>query len=91
MPARSWNSVRTNPGQVAISRISLYPHVNWAPVIHGEAEMIAAIAEPLDRKLREAWAEKARHLMAATDIFNLEKRQSIAMLMQPGLLDRLAA
>jgi len=77
--------------QVAISRVSLWPHKAGATIFHGEEELIAAIAEPLDRKLREEWAGKARNLIAATDIFNLDKRQSIAMLLQPGLLDRLAA
>lgn len=77
--------------QVAIARISLWPHASGAPVLHGEAEMLASIAEPLERRVREAWAERARNLIAATDIFNLEKRQTIAMLMQPALLDKLAA
>lgn len=86
----AWRTIM-HAWQVAISRISLWPHVTAAPIVNGEAELIRAIAEPMDRILREGWAGRARHLMAATDIFNLEKRQSIAMLMQPGLLDRLAA
>ncbi len=76
---------------VAITRISLWPHASGAPILGGEGELIAAIAEPLSPQIRQQWAGKARNLIAATDIFNLDKRQSLAMLMQPGLLDRLAA
>ena len=76
---------------MAITRISLWPHTPGTPIISGEAELVAAIAEPLDRLTRQQWAGKAYNLINATDIFNLDKRQSLAMLMQPGLLDRLAA
>lgn len=75
----------------AIARISMHPHPAAAPILHGEGALIAAIADATPRAIRLEWATKARHLLNATDIFNLDKRQSLAMLMQPGLLDRLAA
>jgi DNA polymerase-3 subunit delta' len=77
--------------QTAISRISLWPHTLGSPIIAGEGELIGAIAQNISNEERAQWAGRAARLIGATDTFNLDKRQSIAMLLEPGLLDRLAA
>ena len=76
---------------VAITRISLWPHIAGAEIVAGEGARIASIAESMPTELRMQWLARARHLIAATDIFNLDKRQSLAMLMQPAMLESFAA
>ncbi len=77
--------------QTAITRVSLHPHPAGAPIFHGEAEQLAAIAAATLPAERARWLANAGRLLGATETFNLEKRQSIAMMLDPGLLDRLAA
>lgn len=77
--------------QVACSRIGLWPYSTAPAIVPGEAELIAAIAGPLSPQQREAWGAQARSLLTVTDIFNLDKRQTLAMLLRPDLLASVAA
>ena len=75
----------------SITRINLWPHVGagqW--IIDGEGDKLAAIAAPLSPKLRERWAAQAAELLTTTDVFNLDKRQTMNMLLSPTLLEAVA-
>lgn len=77
--------------QTAITRITLWPHPAGEAIVKDEAEQIAAIAQSVPAADRLAWAGRAQRLISQTETFNLDKRQTIAMLLQPGLLDSVAA
>ena len=77
--------------QTAIARISLWPHRAGEAIFYGEEEKLAAIAAVIPQALRERWLAKAAQLLAATETFHMDKRQTIAMLLDPAALDRSAA
>lgn len=76
---------------MVMARILLWPHVPAAAILPGEAELIEAIARPLSHATRDRWARGGREWLGVTDTFNLDKRQTVAMLLDPALLDRVAA
>ena len=78
--------------RLAMQRLSLHPHGNNdAPIFRREAEMLAAIAEHLNTEARAAWLEAGNTLIAQTETFHLDKRQSIRLLMSPVQLEMLSA
>ena len=86
----TWRSI-LHGWHTAITRINLWPHVGagqW--IIDGEGALLAAIAEPLSPRLRAQWQASAAELLTTTDVFNLEKRQTIQMLLAPALLEMVA-
>ena len=78
--------------RLAMQRISLHPHGDDdAPIFRREAQMLAAIAERLNPEARAAWLEAGNTLIAQTETFHLDKRQSIRLLMSPEQLAMMAA
>jgi DNA polymerase-3 subunit delta' len=55
-----------------------------------EEERLAALAA-LPHTLRQRWLEEGARLIRETETFNLDKKQTLRMLADPGQLDRLAA
>ena len=76
---------------VAMQRITLHPHGNFAAIFRGEAEKIAAIAASTTPLMRRIWAEKGQGLIGQTETFNLDKRYTLRLLADPAQLDMLAA
>jgi DNA polymerase-3 subunit delta' len=85
-----WRSI-LHGWNTAITRINLWPHVGadqW--ILDGEGGMLAAIAESLSPRQREQWHAQASQLLTTTDVFNLDKRQTMNMLLAPQLLAMIA-
>jgi DNA polymerase-3 subunit delta' len=77
--------------QLAMQRITLHPHyAATQPIFRREAEMLDAIASAAPPRVRHEWAEKGNQLITQTEIFNLDKRQTIRLLTDPAQLDMLA-
>jgi DNA polymerase-3 subunit delta' len=85
-----WKTVM-HTWEVAMTRINLHPHRSGEAVLASEEGQVAAVADAVPSALRAQWLAKARQLIHETETFNLDKRQTIAMLLDPMLLDRLAA
>lgn len=78
--------------RLALERISMHPHGDEnAAIFRREGEMVAAIAEHLSTQARAAWLEAGNTLIAQTETFHLDKRQSIRLLMSPVQLEMLSA
>ncbi|MES2983565.1 MAG: DNA polymerase III subunit delta' [Pseudomonadota bacterium] len=77
--------------QMAMQRLSLYPHQDPTPIFRREAEMLAAVAGINTPSQLQAWVENGNRLIHQTETFNLDKRHSIRLLADPTQLDMLAA
>lgn len=87
----AWQSV-IDAWHVAMQRVTMFPHLALeAPITREEPALLGAIAQPLSIEAREAWFAAGRELIAQTDMFHLDKRQSLRMLMRPEPLHVLAA
>lgn len=76
--------------QTLLYRASLYPSLA-ATVSGREEECLKAITTALSPQLRQRWVTAGRALLAATDTFNLDKRSTIRLLLDPQRLDTLMA
>lgn len=78
--------------RVAMHRISLHPHAATPqPILRREADLLASIATPLSQPQRTAWVEAGNQLIAQTETFNLDKKQTLRLLSSPTQLEELAA
>ncbi len=77
---------------VAMQRLTLFPHYDAnAPILRREGELLAAIAAQVPPRARAAWVEKGNALIAQTETFHLDKRQTIRLLADPAQLEMVAA
>jgi len=68
-------------------RISLYPHQNAdQPIFRGDAELVAAIATSSNFATRQSWMASARSLIHLTDTYNLDKRTTVRLMLDPARL-----
>lgn len=89
--AETWRTVLHGFDLVS-ARIALWPHVKPEDfVIDGEGDKLGRIAATMTPEIRAKWRARSFELLTTTDIFNLDKRQTIAMLLSPELLDAVAA
>lgn len=75
---------------MAMQRLITFGHGERTPITRSEGELIANLAR-LSPPTRSRWLEEGRKLIAQTETFNLEKKQTIRLLCAPEQLDRLAA
>lgn len=74
--------------EVAMHRLSLYPHHDKGQIVPRESEQLQAIAEAVPFAARQRWLAASRNLIAATDTFNLDKHYTIRLMLDP---DRVTA
>lgn len=78
--------------EIAMQRITLHPHhAATQPIFCREGEMLDKIAATTPPTLRRQWAERGQQLIHHTDVFNLDKRQTIRLLADPAQLEMMAA
>ena len=78
--------------QVAMQRISLYPHYDVnSPILRKEPELLANIASRLNPLQRQQWVTAGNQLLHQTETFHLDKRQTVRLMADPSQLDLLAA
>lgn len=76
--------------RTAMHRLALHPQIR--PAIHpNEARLLETLAAATPPAARARWLEQGAALIEQTETFNLDKRLSLRMLADPGLLDRQAA
>lgn len=86
-----WDAIIHSWG-VAMQRLSLYPHYDVAaPLLRREAELLQAIAAAVNPLQRTRWVEEGRRLIHQTETFNLDKRQTIRLLVDSAQLGMLVA
>lgn len=76
--------------RTALHRLSIYPQIG-EPVSAREQGDLAAIAAHVPLQLRLRWYEQGRQLMHMTDTFNLDKRNTVRLMLDPVRLDSLQA
>jgi DNA polymerase III subunit delta' len=87
----SWAAIM-HGWRLAMQRLSLYPHGDReAPIFRREGELLASIAGSFAPDMRAKWLEAGNTLIAQTETFHLDKRQSIRLLLSPVQLDMVAA
>lgn len=69
-------------------RLSLFPHEDKHQITTREHEQLQAIADAVPFQTRQHWLASARQLITVTDTFNLDKRYTIRLMLDP---DRLTA
>lgn len=73
----------------AMHRLSLFPHYDRARPIHQrEAAWLESITSAMPFARRQQWQESARMLVGATEIFNLDKRATVRLMLEPARLIR---
>lgn len=78
MLLHAWNTL--------MHRVSLYPHHDKHAIVPREDEQLQALAEAVPFASRQRWLAAARNLLAVTDTFNLDKKYTIRLLMDPARL-----
>lgn len=69
-------------------RLSVFPNEDPNPIATREHEQLQAIADAVPFGARQRWLASARHLVELTDTFNLDKKYTIRLMLDP---DRLTA
>lgn len=69
--------------EVAMHRLSLFPHHDQSQIVPRESEQLQAIAEAVPFAARQRWLAAARNLITATDTFNLDKHYTIRLMLDP--------
>ncbi len=87
--AKVWD-IFLHSWQVALHRLTIHPLIG-PPISAREAEYLDAIASAVPPELRQRWLLAGRKLITATDTFNLEKRATVRLLLEPQRLDNLMA
>jgi DNA polymerase-3 subunit delta' len=65
-------------------RVSLYPlHDRDHPIVPREEALIAAIAEGTPFAVRQRWLADARNLVTLNDTYNLDKKYTIRLMLDP--------
>lgn len=67
-------------------RLSLFPHEDKHPIATREHEQLQAIADAVPFDARQRWLASARQLVTVTDTFNLDKRYTIRLMLDPERL-----
>lgn len=70
-------------------RLSIYPnHDRTHPIVPREDEQLQAIADNVPFAVRQRWLASARQLVGVTDTFNLDKRYTVRLMLDPERLTR---
>lgn len=78
--------------RVVMARICTHPYApDTQPMFRREPEMIATIAASMPPEQRHAWLAAGNQLIAQTETFHLDKRQTIRLLLSPAQLELMAA
>lgn len=67
-------------------RLSLFPHEDKHQIAIREHEQLQAIADAVPFDARQRWLASARQLVTVTDTFNLDKRYTIRLMLDPERL-----
>jgi DNA polymerase-3 subunit delta' len=86
----TWDAV-IHSWQVAMHRLTMFPHHPPQPIFRKESDMLAAIANATPPTARSEWHHAGQRLIQQTETFNLDKRHSIRMLADLAQLNMLAA
>lgn len=86
----SWDAVM-HCWQLAMQRLITHGHGDTPPILRKEAELMAAIIAAHTPRSLECWREEGRGLIRETETFNLDKKQTIRLLVDPLQLGMLAA
>ena len=77
-----WNML-LHTWEVAMHRLSLFPHHDKNQIVPRESEQLQSIAEAVPFAARQRWLAAARNLIGVTDTFNLDKHYTIRLLLDP--------
>ena len=69
--------------EVAMHRLTLFPHHDQNPIIPRESEQLQAIAQAVPFATRQRWLAAARYLVSVTDTYNLDKHYTIRLMLDP--------
>ncbi len=69
--------------EVAMHRLSLFPHHDKNQIVPRESEQLQAIADAVPYPVRQRWLAAARHLISVTDTYNLDKHYTIRLMLDP--------
>lgn len=67
-------------------RLSLFPHEDKHQIVTREHEQLQAIADAVPFDASQRWLASARQLVTVTDTFNLDKRYTIRLMLDPERL-----
>lgn len=71
--------------ETAMHRLSLYPNYDTSQaIVPREDALLGAIAAAVPFAVRQRWMASTRELIAMTDTFNLDKRASIRLMLDPA-------
>lgn len=74
---------------MAMHRLSLHPHAaGLGSIFRGEEGLIATIAQQQDMATRQAWMASSRLLLQVNDTYNLDKRTTLRLMLEPTRLVR---
>lgn len=73
--------------QIAIDRISMFPHLGHVyQILEEEEALLKGIADQFAPQVRYKWRESARRLWNATDTFHLDRARTIELMLDPERL-----
>lgn len=86
----SWDAI-IHCWEMVMGRLVTRDHVAQPAISHGEGDKLSSIAAGMSAGQVARWLEEGRRLIAETETFNLDKKQTIRLLASPEQLDRMAA
>ena len=75
---------------VLMHRVSVASRHDRTPIAPREEELLADIRRAYPLSILARWREEGERLIQATDTFHLDKRETLRLLMEPSLLERIA-
>lgn len=81
----AWNML-LHTWMTAMHRLSLFPNEDKNPIVTREHEQLQAIADAVPFGVRQRWLASARYLISLTDTYNLDKKYTIRLMLDPERL-----